>query len=82
MIRNIDPLLRPDLLKVLARGAGEGRPVIHLRGADARQVSRAVLSLLPFDAVVPRHAIVLTGKLQLFGNFLFKKGVIGEFLVE
>lgn len=34
-----------------------------------------------YDRVRQAHAIVLTGELQPYGNFLFKKGVIGEVLV-
>ena len=150
MLEGIDPLLTPDLLKVLAemghgdaiviadanftaaRLATEGRskPVIHLPGADVLRASRAVLSLMNLDAAVEQpvaymqvctmpdgyrsrlqrdvvamleqggharseqceaverfafydrvreaFAIVLTSDLQPYGNFLFKKGVIGE----
>jgi len=150
MLKGIDPLLTPELLKTLAemghgdeiviadanftaaRLATEGRskPVIHLPGADVLRASRAVLSLMNLDAAVeqpvaymqvctmpcrrwrgpsaipggssaaPGHArseqceaverfafydrvreafaIVLTSDLQPYGNFLFKKGVIGE----
>ncbi|NDY92982.1 RbsD/FucU family protein [Ideonella livida] len=153
MLKGIDPLLTPDLLKVLAEmGHGdeiviadanftaktlaEGphgpKPLIHLPGAGVERVSQAVLSLLPLDAAVDQpvafmkvcdtpegylsalqrrmlaqlaaaghaqpgqckaterfafydrvrraQAIVLTGELQPYGNFLFKKGVIGEVL--
>jgi L-fucose mutarotase len=34
-----------------------------------------------YDRVRAAQAIVLTGELQPYGNFLFKKGVIGEALV-
>lgn len=150
MLKGIDPLLTPELLKVLAEmGHGDeivvadanftaaslagGKPVIHLPGVGVERAARAVLSLLPLDAAVAQpvafmqvsgtpagtlsaqqrsviamlqaqgfarpdqvepverfsfydrvrnvFAIVLTGELQPFGNFLFKKGVIGEDLV-
>jgi L-fucose mutarotase len=149
MLKNIDPLLTPDLLKALAEmGHGDEivladanftayslagrRPVLPLAGADLRRAVKAVLSLLPLDAAVSQPvaymqvgdtpvgyrsalqreviadleaagyaradqceamerfafydrvrgaaAIVLTGELQPYGNFLFKKGVISEAL--
>lgn len=154
MLKGIDPLLTPDLLKVLAelghgdeiviadanftartlaRGPFGDKPLIRLPGHGVPRVSRAVLSLLPLDAAVAQpvaymkvcdtaegylsalqremldmlardghaqpaqcqaterfafydrvraaQAIVLTGELQPYGNFLFKKGVLGEALV-
>ena len=151
MLKGIDPLLTPDLLKVLAEmghgdeiiiadanftaaslsiGAdGQRKPLIHLPGAGVQRAAQAVLSLLPLDAGVAQpvaymqvsdtpagyrsrlqrdviatleaeghasgaqceaverfafydrvrraFAIVLTSELQPYGNFLFKKGVIG-----
>ncbi len=154
MLKGIDPLLTPELLKVLAEmghgdaivvadanftaaslaqipGGGQ-RPLIHLPGATVRRASEAILSLLPlgipeekpvaymhvegrpegfrsglqrevidmlqdkgharsdhceaverfafYDRVRSSFAIVLTSDLQPYGNFLFKKGVIGEAL--
>jgi L-fucose mutarotase len=154
MLKGIDPLLTPELLKVLAemghgdeiviadanftattlaQGPHGPKPLIHMPGVDVLRTARAVLSLLPLDAMVERpvaymqvgdtaegyrsaqqrgviamleaegharsdqceaterfafydrvrraHAIVLTGELQPWGNFLFKKGVLGEALV-
>lgn len=152
MLKGIDPLLTPDLLKVLAEmGHGDEiviadanftaaslavgtngvkKPLIHLPGANVQRTSQAVLSLFPLDAAVTRpiaymkvcdtpdgyrsrqqrdvidmiesggharadqceaierfafydrvrnaFAIVVTGELQPYGNFLFKKGVISE----
>lgn len=152
MLKGIDPLLTPELLKVmaemghgdaivvadanftaasLAQEAGGGRkPLIHLPGATVQRASEAILSLLPlgtadekpvsfmkvcntpegylsglqremlsmlrardlaqaghceaverfafYDRVRAAFAIVLTSDLQPYGNFLFKKGVIGE----
>lgn len=156
MLKGIDPLISPDLLKVLADMGhgdeiiiadanftatrlalgpnGHRKPLIHLPGADVRRTVQAVLSLLPLDAAVERpvaymqvsgtpegyrsrqqreviaaietsgharaaqceaierfafydrvqqaYAIVLTGELQPYGNFLLKKGVISEPLAE
>ena len=153
MLKGIDPLLTPDLLKVLAemghgdevviadanftattlaRGPHGVKPVIRLPGVNVERVAKAVLSLFPLDQMVDRpvaymqvsgtpegtlsaqqrsviamleagghasaaqcaaterfafyervrnaYAIVLTGELQPYGNFLFKKGVLGEAL--
>ena len=154
MLKGIDPLLTPDLLKVLASmGHGDeiviadanftahslaqrpqgAVPVIELPGVSVAQCARAVLSLLPLDQAVAcpvafmqvshtepgylsaqqrqvlsmlageghaqahqcealerfafydrvrqTQAIVRTGEAQPFGNFVVKKGVIGEALV-
>jgi L-fucose mutarotase len=149
MLKNIDPVLSPDLLKVLAEmGHGDeiavvdanftatslavGKPLIRLPGLGVLRVCQAVLSLLPLDAAVTQpvafmavggqpdtyrsalqreviealavtglarpeqcepmerfafyervrrcHAVVQTGELQPWANFLFKKGVIAEAL--
>ena len=149
MLKNIDPLLFPELLKVLcemghgdevvlvdanftAASLGRGKPVLHLPGAGMRRACAAVLSVFPLDAMVARpiafmqvggtaddyrsalqrevlgdivdrneataaqceamerfafyertrgaYAIVQTGELQAWGNFLFKKGVLAEAL--
>lgn len=149
MLKGIDPLLTPELLKVLAEmghgdeivvadanftaaSLGRGKPVIALPGAGLWRCCQALLSLLPLDAAVaqpvaymqvcdtpPGHlsglqrtvveglahagwasaaqcqamarfdfydrvrgayAIVHSGELQPYGNFLFKKGVIAEAL--
>ena len=149
MLKGIDPLLTPDLLKVLAEmghgdeivvadanftaaSLGAGKPVIHLAGVGVQRTAQAILSLLPLDEAVAQpvaymhvsgwpegrqsalqrgviaslaaaghlraeqcqaterfafydrvrgaFAIVLTGELQPYANFVFKKGVIGEAL--
>ena len=149
MLKGIDPLLSPDLLRVLAamghgdeivvadanftaETLGQGRPVIALPGVGVQRAAEAVLSLLPLDAAVAQpvaymqvsdtpagyrsalqrgvigaleargwassaqceaierfafyervkhaFAIVHTGELQPFANFIFKKGVIAEAL--
>jgi len=149
MLKGIDPLLTPELLKTLAEmghgdeiiiadanftGAtlGRGKVLIHLPGATIESACAAVLSLFPLDEAVTQpvaymhvsgepqgyrsalqrrvidrmtregwatsekceaierfafydrvqkaHAIVMTGDLQPYGNFVLKKGVIGEAL--
>ncbi len=149
MLKGIDPLLSPDLLRVLAamghgdeivvadanftaETLGQGRPVIALPGVGVQRAAEAVLSLLPLDAAVAQpvafmqvsdtpagyrsalqrsviacleaqgwargeqceaverfafydrvrraFAIVHTGELQPYANFIFKKGVIAEAL--
>jgi len=71
MLKGIDPLLSPELLKVLAEmGHGDeivladanftasslarGKPLVRLPGIGMRRACRAVLSLLPLDAMVER----------------------------
>jgi L-fucose mutarotase len=147
MLKGIDPLLTPELLKVLAEmGHGNeiviadanftaaslavGKPLIHLSGVGIARTVKAVMSVLPLDQDVSQpiafmqvshqpsgwcsalqkhviselyddgyaeesqceaierfafyervkqaYAIVLTGELQPYGNFILKKGVICE----
>jgi L-fucose mutarotase len=149
MLKNIDPLLGPDLLKVLcemghgdeivladanftAASLGRDRVVLRLPGVGMRRACAAVLSVLPLDDMVAQpvacmqvgdrpagyrsalqrevladldasavarpeqceaierfafyervrhaYAIVQTGELQAWANFMFKKGVIAEAL--
>lgn len=149
MLKGIDPLLTPELLRVLAAmghgdeivvadanftaaSLGHGRPVVALPGVGVQRAAEALLSLLPLDAAVAQpvaymqvsdtpagyrsalqravigtldargwatpaqceaverfafyervrraFAIVHTGELQPFANFIFKKGVIAEAL--
>ncbi|MDE2145972.1 MAG: RbsD or FucU transport [Burkholderiales bacterium] len=149
MLKGIDPLLTPELLRVLAEMGhgdeivladanftaatlGRGKVLIALPGAGMQRACEAVLSLLPLDASVARpvaymkvsdtaegyrsalqrrviaglaaagwaepgqceaverfafydrvrraHAIVQTGELQPYANFIFAKGVISEAL--
>ena len=151
MLKGIDPLLTPALLKVLAEMGhgdeivvadanftattlGAGKPVIELAGVGVLRTCEALLSLLPMDAAVTQpvaymqvsdtppgylsalqrgvierlveagwarreqceaierfgfydrvrgaYAIVHTGELQPFANFVFKKGVLGEVLAR
>ena len=147
MLKGIDPLLTPDLLKLLCEmGHGDeivladanftaeslsgGRPVLRLAGAGMQAACRAVLSVFPLDSYVAQpvaymkvgdtaegylselqrsvvsrmeqdgaarpaqceamerfafydrarraYAIVQTGEMQAYANFIFKKGVIAE----
>ena len=148
MLKGIDPILTPELLKLLmemghdeallladanftALTLGAGKPVIRLPGAGMVQVVKAITALLPLaadvahpvafmqvsdtappyrsalqrevldmlrDSLLPHQqaeaveryafydrvrgacAIVVTGELQPFGNFILRKGVIGETL--
>ena len=149
MLKGIDPLLTPELLRTLAEmGHGDkivvadanftattlarGKVLIALPGVGAQRCCEALLSLLPLDQAVaqplacmqvcdtppgyrsalPRrvigrleaagwatpamcqaverfafyervqgaHAIVQTGELQPYANFILKKGVISEAL--
>ena len=149
MLKGIDPLLTPDLLKVLAEmGHGDeivvadanftavslarGKPVLRLAGVGVLRACAAVLSVLPLDASVAQpvafmqvsdtppgyrsalqrdvigslqargdaepaqceaierfafyervaraFAIVHTGELQPFANFVFRKGVLADAL--
>jgi L-fucose mutarotase len=156
MLKGIDPLLSPDLLKVLAEmghgdeiviadanftaaslaveSSGRVKPLLHTPGTDVEAMTRAILSLFPLDSYVDQpvafmhvsgrpeafrsaqqrrviamieagghataaqcqaverfafydrvrtaYAIVLTSELQPYGNFLLKKGVLGEALVD
>lgn len=72
MLKNIDPILGPDLLAIL-RGMGHGDEiaivdgnfpaasvgpeVVHMTGHDATRILDAVLSLMPLDEFVPDPAI-------------------------
>jgi L-fucose mutarotase len=67
MLRNIDPLLTPDLLKILREmghgdeivivdanypAASDARRLVYLPGADATRALRAILTLMPLDTYV------------------------------
>lgn len=149
MLKGIDPLLSPELLKVLAEmGHGDeialvdanftavtlgfGKPIIRLPGVGLQRACEAVLSVFPLDAAVDQpvafmkvsdsaegyvsalqrsliarfsalgsaeerqceaverfafyervkqaYAIVQTGEMQPYANFIFKKGVISDLL--
>ena len=72
MLRNIDPLLTGELLRLLDEiGHGEvlglvdrnfpahgyGRPVVSLRGVDTARAARALLSVFPLDAFVAEPVV-------------------------
>jgi L-fucose mutarotase len=67
MLRGIDPLLTPDLLKILREmghgdeiaivdanypAATDARRLVRLPGADATEALRTILTLLPLDTYV------------------------------
>lgn len=146
MLKGIDPLLAPDLLRLLAEMGHDdalvladanftalrlaaGKTVLRLPGIGMARAVRAVDSVLPlaadvdhpvafmqvgdtaapylsavqrevlallapsmmphqsaqaierhafYERVRTAHAIVVTGELQPYGNFILRKGVIGE----
>lgn len=146
MLKGLDPLLFPELLKLLAEmghddalvladanftalSLGAGKPVLRLPGIGMARAVQAVTSVLPLAADVDHpvaymqvsgteppyrsslqrevlpllepdmgpqqspeplerfafyervrgaYAIVVTGEAQPFGNFILRKGVIGE----
>jgi L-fucose mutarotase len=147
LLKGIDPLLSPELLKVLAEMGhgdaivvvdanftattlGHGKPVIRLPGVGLQRACAAVLSVFPlgtaaeqavafmkvsgqpegyvsplqrsvialcgapasagpqqgeaverfafYERVKQAYAIVQTGEMQPYANFLFKKGVISD----
>ena len=146
MLKGINPLLTPELLKLLmemghddalvladanftAMSIAAGKPVLRLSGSTMLQAVQAINSLLPlaadvdhpvafmqvsdtqspyltelqrdvlgylapellpgqsaeplerfdfYDRARAAYAIVLTGERQPFGNFILRKGVIGE----
>lgn len=143
MLKGIDALLSPELLKVLcemghgdevvvvdanftAASLGRGKPLLRLPGSGLARACAAVLSVFPLDQAVPRpvaymqvsdtadgyasavqravmallppgqceaverfafyervrkaYAIVQTGEMQPYANFIFKKGVIADAL--
>lgn len=146
MLKGINPLLTPELLKLLmemghddalvmadanftAMSIAAGKPVLRMPGSGMAQAVAAITSLLPlaadvdhpvaymqvsgthspylselqrevlgalvaelqpgqsaqalerfafYDRARAAYAVVLTGELQPFGNFILRKGVIGE----
>ena len=150
MLKGIDPLLTPELLKLLCEmghgdeivladanftaeslaQAGSARPVLRLSGVGMQAACRAVLSVFPLDRHVAQpvaymqvgdtpqgyrsglqrsvlsqlepdgeepavqgeamerfafydrarraYAVVQTGEMQAWANFIFKKGVIAD----
>ena len=148
MLKGIDPLLFPELLKVLAEmghdetivltdanfsamNVAAGKPLLRLPGIDMARAAKAICSIFPLAADVncpvaymqvsgteppyrtalqreimeilapnlrpeqtaeaierfafyerarKAHAVLVTGELQPFGNFILRKGVIDEAL--
>jgi L-fucose mutarotase len=141
MLKGIDPLLTPELLKVLAEMGhgdaiavvdanftattlGRGKPLVRLAGTGLPRACAAVLSVFPlgtaaerpvafmkvgdtpdgyvsplqrevvalcspcggeaverfafYERVEQAYAIVQTGEMQPFANFIFTKGVIAD----
>jgi L-fucose mutarotase len=148
MLKGIDPLLSPDLLKLLAEmghddavvladanftamSLGAGKPVLRLPGVGMLRTLEAVVSVFPladdvthpvaymhvsdtpegyrsalqreavallasaglppervqaveryafYERVKKAYAIVVTGELEPWGNFILRKGVLGQAL--
>ena len=146
MLKNIDPLLFPELLKLLAEMGhddalvladanftalqlAQGKPVLRLPGVSMLRAVQAIESVLPLVADVPHpvafmqvsdsaagyrsavqrevlaqlqpaflpgqsaealeryafyertrkaYAIIVTGELQPFANFILRKGAVGD----
>jgi L-fucose mutarotase len=90
MLKGLPPLLSPDLLHVLASmghgdelvladanfpAATHARRLIHLPGASAPDVLRAVLQVLPLDDFVPQAALTM----QVVGDPDARPPVVMEF---
>jgi len=148
MLKGIDPLLSPELLKLLAEmghddavvladanftamSLGAGKPVLRLPGVGMLRTMEAIVSVFPlaedvthpvaymhvsdspegyrsalqreavallasaglpperveaverhafYERVKKSYAIVVTGELEPWGNFLLRKGVLGQAL--
>lgn len=90
MLKNIDPVLSPELLATLrAMGHGDeiaivdanypatssGRPVIRIDGVSATRVQEAVLSLMPLDGFVPCAAF----RMQVVEDAAAEMPIFAEF---
>ncbi len=90
MLKGLDPLLSPDLLRVLrAMGHGDelaivdanypagasGRPVLRFDGHPATAVLDAVLSVLPLDDFVPEAAF----RMEVVGQPEADQPIFAEF---
>jgi L-fucose mutarotase len=90
MLKNIDPLLGPDLLRALrAMGHGDeisivdanypaesaGPRLIRMEGQTATQVLEAVLTVMPLDEFVPAPAY----RMEVVGNAQQIEPVMAEF---
>ena len=90
MLKNIDPLLSPDLLMVL-RSMGHGddiaivdanfpaaamaRRLVRLDGLTATDVTDAILSVMPLDDFVPEAA----WRMEVVGNPQAEQPIFDEF---
>jgi L-fucose mutarotase len=90
MLKNIDPLLSPDLLMVL-RSMGHGddiaivdgnfpaaamaRRLVRLDGLTATEVTNAILSVMPLDDFVPEAA----WRMQVVGDPQAEQPIFDEF---
>jgi len=90
MLKNVDPILGPDLLRILrAMGHGDeiaivdanypacssGSQIVRLDGLEAPRVLDAILSVLPLDSFVPEAAWYM----QPVDNPGRTEPIIGEF---
>src|SRR5436190_3368131 len=90
MLKNIPPILGPELLQVLrAMGHGDelviadanfpassvGPRVLRVDGVDAIQLADAVLTLMPLDEFVPEQAFVM----QVVGDPTARPPIFAEF---
>jgi L-fucose mutarotase len=90
MLKNIPPILGPELLQVLrAMGHGDelviadanfpassvGPEVLRVDGVDAIQLADAVLTLMPLDEFVPEQAFVM----QVVGDPNARPPIFAEF---
>ena len=90
MLKGIDPLLGPDLLRALAAmGHGDeiviadanfpaeanARRLVRLDGANATRAAEAILSLLPFDVYVDTPAAVMA----VVGDPDAEPAIVGDF---
>ena len=90
MLKNIDPLLSPELLMVL-RSMGHGddiaivdgnfpaaavaRRLVRLDGLTATEVTNAILSVMPLDDFVPEAA----WRMEVVGGPQAEQPIFGEF---
>lgn len=90
MLKNIDPLLSPELLMVL-RSMGHGddiaivdgnfpaaavaRRLVRLDGLTATEVTNAILSVMPLDDFVPEAA----WRMEVVGDPQAEQPIFGEF---
>jgi len=59
MLRNINPILSPDLLYALRAMGPLGPACMRADGSDNSQILKAVLEVLPLDTFVPDPALCM-----------------------